>query len=374
MELTDGLRNSLKDHLGWGKPRLICFVNMLLALFRIQRMDLTRLAVAMESNADVNSRYRRLQRFFSEVRFDYDAIARLIVSLFDFEQQPFYLTLDRTNWQWGKKNLNFLTLGIVYKGAAIPVYWLVLNKKGNSNQRERIALLTRFVGQFGCGCIKGILGDREFIGEDWWGWMDQWDIPFIMRMKANQHYLEKQQSRPVSWLFRSLRVGESTVLRKPRHISGQPVWLSALRLQDGKLLILASNRKYADPLRVYSLRWEIENLFQCLKGRGFNMEDTRITHYYRIKKVMALLAIAFCWAHKTGEWKAKTVKPLKIKKHGRPEKSLFRYGLDYLADKLIGTLPKDKDALQLLYLFLCPPQWIEAVYDSGRISDAKRPR
>ena len=368
MELIDGLRDSLKDHLGWGKPRLDCFVSLLVALLRIQRMDLSRLAVAMESGADVSSRYRRLQRFFREVHVDYDALARFIMNLFGFERQSFYLTLDRTNWQWGKQNLNFLTLGIAYKGAAIPIYWLVLNKKGNSSQRERIALLKRFVSQFGSGCVQGILGDREFIGEAWWGWLNQQDIPFIMRMKANQHYQFNQQSQPVNSLFRSLRVGESTILRKPRYISRQPIWLSALRLQDGKLLILASNCKQVDPLGTYSLRWEIEHLFQCLKGRGFTREDTRITHYYRMKKIMMLLAIAFCWAHKTGEWKADTVKPLKIKNHGRPEKSLFRYGLDYMADKLIGTLPGGKEALQLLYLFLCPPQWITE--DSGDIRNA----
>ena len=188
MDLANELRNSLKDHLGWGKPRLVCFISMLLAVLRIQRMDLSRLAVAMGGSADVTSRYRRLQRFFSEVRFDYDALARLIVRLFGFDRQPFYLTLDRTNWQWGKKNLNLLTLGIVYKGAAIPVYWLVLNKKGNSSQRERIALLKRFVCQFGNGSIQGILGDREFIGEQWWGWLNQQQIPFVIRMKANQLY------------------------------------------------------------------------------------------------------------------------------------------------------------------------------------------
>ena len=340
MDLADGLRNSLKDHLGWGKPRLACFVSLLLAVLRIQRMDLSRLAVAMGGTADVTSRYRRLQRFFSEVRFDYDALARLIVCLFGFDRKPFYLTLDRTNWQWGKKNLNLLTLGIVYKGAAIPVYWLVLNKKGNSSQRERMALLKRFVRQFGSGSIQGILGDREFIGQQWWGWLNQQQIPFVMRMKANQLYRDKQgRDRAVGSLFKRLAPGASSLLRKTRHVSGLPVWLSAMRLASGELLILASNRKQPKPFEVYSLRWEIEHLFQCLKGRGFNMEDTRITHYYRIKKMMALLALAFCWAHKTGEWKHKVVKPLKIKNHGRPEKSLFRYGLDYLADQLIGAVP-----------------------------------
>lgn len=360
MDLVDELRNSLKDHLGWGKPRLVCFISMLLAVLRIQRMDLSRLAVAMDGSADVTSRYRRLQRFFSEVRFDYDALARLIVRLFGFDRQPFYLTLDRTNWQWGKKNLNLLTLGIVYKGAAIPVYWLVLNKKGNSSQRERIALLKRFVRQFGSGSIQGILGDREFIGEQWWGWLNQQQIPFVMRMKANQLYRDKQgRERSVGSLFKSLAPGKSSVLRKTRPVSGLPIWLSAMRLDSGELLILAGNQKLPEPFEVYSLRWEIEHLFQCLKGRGFNMEDTRITHYYRIKKMMALLAIAFCWAHKTGEWKHKVVKPLKIKNHGRPEKSLFRYGLDYLADQLIGSAPGAKESLRLLVLFLCPPSWIQ---------------
>jgi len=95
----------------------------------------------------------------------YDAIAHPIMQRFDFHNQSLYLTVDRTNWKWGEKNLNILTLGIVYKGAAIPVYWLVLNKQSNSNQRERIALLQRFIRQFG---RSGILGEREFIGNQWW--------------------------------------------------------------------------------------------------------------------------------------------------------------------------------------------------------------
>jgi hypothetical protein len=103
------------------------------------------------------------------------------------------------------------------------------------------------------------------------------------------------------------------------------------------------------------LRWEIENLFQCLKGRGFHLEETRLTHYFRIKKVMALLALAFCWAHKTGEWKHQAVRPLKIKKHGRKEQSLFRYGLDYLTHSLLQGLQDIEEWFRLLVLFICPP-------------------
>lgn len=189
-------------------------------------------------------------------------------------------------------------------------------------------------------------------------------IPFWMRMKESQHYCDKQgRSRAVLHLFSSLKPGESRILRKPRRVSGQAIYLSALRLESGELLIVASNQYASKPFTIYGLRWEIETLFQCLKGRGFNMEATRLTHYFRIKKMMALLAIGFCWAHKTGEWKHKVVKPLRLKTHGRPEKSLFRYGLDYLADKLISSAVEGLEANRLLLLFLYPPDWL--VPDEG---------
>ncbi len=109
MELADELRTSLKEHLGWSKPRVTCFVYLLLALLRVQQMNLRRLAVAMEGCTQIASRHRSLQRFFREVHFNYDALARLLMQSFGFMQGHYYLTLDRTNWKWGKSNLNNLS-------------------------------------------------------------------------------------------------------------------------------------------------------------------------------------------------------------------------------------------------------------------------
>ena len=76
---------------------------------------------------------------------------------------------------------------------------------------------------------------------------------------------------------------------------------------------------------------------------------------------MALLAIAFSWAHKVGEWRHTFVKPLRIKKHGRPEQSLFRYGLDHLTDNLLHGFSEVTEAIRLLVLFLWPPNLIARV-------------
>ena len=40
-------------------------------------------------------------------------------------------------------------LGVVYNGIAIPLYWQMLDKRGNTNHLERCELIERFIKQFG---------------------------------------------------------------------------------------------------------------------------------------------------------------------------------------------------------------------------------
>jgi hypothetical protein len=49
---------------------------------------------------------------------DYNEVASFVMKLFGFTENDFYLSLDRTNWKWGKININLLVLAVVYKGAA----------------------------------------------------------------------------------------------------------------------------------------------------------------------------------------------------------------------------------------------------------------
>ena len=65
-------------------------------------------------------------------------------------------------------------------------------------------------------------------------------------------------------------------------------------------------------------------LVALLRVKTINLIDSE-----RLSKLLALMALAMCWAIKVGTW-LHSHTPLKIKKHGRKEKSFFRYGLDYL--------------------------------------------
>ena len=177
------LRDILNGYFGWNKARMACFVGMLIALFKVRTINLTELACGFSSNATIDSRYKRIKRFFKDFTIDFSLVASWVIQFFGLTDKQFYLSMDRTNWQWGKQNINILMLSITYKGIAIPLFWSLLDKKGNSNTSERIALMDRFIIQFGKDNIMGLLADREFIGADWFRWLKKERIHFIIRIK-----------------------------------------------------------------------------------------------------------------------------------------------------------------------------------------------
>jgi hypothetical protein len=80
---------------------------------------------------------------------------------------PYTLALDRTNWKVGAVDLSILMLSIVYRGVGIPVLWTVLSKAGNSDTNERTPVIENFLDLFGAQNIACLLGDREFVGCEW---------------------------------------------------------------------------------------------------------------------------------------------------------------------------------------------------------------
>jgi hypothetical protein len=90
-------------------------------------------------------------------------------------------------------------------------------------------------------------------------------------------------------------------------------------------------------------------MFKALKSSGFNLEDTHLKDTDRIAKLVSMVFIAFIWCYKVGIYLGACVKPITIKKHGYRAKSLFKYGLEYIASILL----KPKNQLDInIYRFL----------------------
>jgi len=139
---------------------------------KVQTVCFEKLACGFDINVRIESSLRRIQRFISEYSLDSDIIARFVFSLLP-HKPPYRLALDRTNWKFGLKNINILTLGIVYKGVAFPILFHMMPKFGNSSTSERKDLIDRFIRLFGSENIECLLADREFVGAKWLAYLNK---------------------------------------------------------------------------------------------------------------------------------------------------------------------------------------------------------
>ncbi len=341
--MTDirSLEQTLGNNLSWNQARINFLAKLILALIKVRNVNLTEVANGFGGKAAADSSYRRLKRFFQLFEISYSAIALLLVKLMGLEA-PFVLTLDRTNWKLGKSNLNILVLGVAYQGIAIPLLWTLLDKRGNSNTCERIALLSQYVALFGSESIKYLSTDREFIGKTWFEWLLKMKIDFRLRVRENtQVNNAKGELVSAKNLFRQLPVNQALALEEARQMWGLEIFISGMRLESGEYLLIVAPHFVGEAIPEYGARWEIETLFGCLKSRGVNLEETHMIEPEKMKKLIALLAIAFCWAHKVGEW-LQEQKAIKVKKHGRLAKSIFRRGLDHLQEVVLNLAEKSK--------------------------------
>ncbi|MEI6379369.1 MAG: IS4 family transposase [Cyanobacteriota bacterium ELA615] len=352
MNQVNLLRDTLKPLLGWHGARLNFLALFLIALIRVKTINLAELATGFRNGAKIESSYKRLQRFFRLFELNYELIAKVIVALMGIPQ-PWVLSLDRTEWSFGQIRFNIFMLGIVHQGIAYPMVWTMLEKKGNSDSLERMDLLDKFQKIFPEAKIAYLAGDREFIGKEWLTYlMIEPVIRFRLRIKANHKIHDGRQALSASIVFAHLQVGQRAVLSGRRWVWGRFVYVSALRLEDGELLIVISDDSPETAIADYAHRWGIETLFGCFKTRGFCLKSTHFTDSDRLSKLLALMALALCWAIKTGEWLSSHC-PIKIKKHGRLAKSVFRYGLDFLRSIFTDLDLKYNDFLQSLQFLSC---------------------
>lgn len=348
------LKQELGNVLNWHGSRIDFLAKFMLALIAVRTVNLAEIATAFAGQAQVDSKYKRLQRFFKDFELNYDLIAKLIVNLIPIKS-PWYLTLDRTNWKFGRIHINILVLGIVYKGIAFPLLWVLLPKAGNSNTEERIALIERFISLFGCDKIACLLGDREFRGKEWFNFLIDSHIKFRIRMQKST-LIENSRGKLVSafTLFRNLKEYQYRTFGTKRLVWGHKLHVAGTKLSDGDFLIVVSSDSPGNILTDYAKRWEIETLFGCLKSRGFRFEDTHLTEPERINKLMSLLAITFVWAYLTGEWLSENQKTIPFKKTiNRPLKSIFRHGLDHLRNIILNIHENFQSFIGVVKLLSC---------------------
>ena len=127
---------------------------------------------------------------------------------------PWRLTMDRTNWRLGRRDVNILMIGIVNRAIAIPVCWQGARQDGQFQyQGADRDPRTTSSGSSGSTTIASLLVDREFIGDAWLGMVAGKGHP---RSGRHPHPIQ-HQDRQHAWSqgqgegarFRDLKPGES---------------------------------------------------------------------------------------------------------------------------------------------------------------------
>ena len=339
---TNELISIFKNKTGWNLARSKFLAAFICSMCKLQTVSYVKLAQDLSGEAKVESNMRRIQRFFAEFVVDENLIAKIIFSMLPTKEKH-RLSLDRTNWKFGSTNINILMISVCYHGVGIPLIWTMLNKRGNSNTKERKELIDRYIKLFGTLSIESIGADREFIGDDWIGDLINKNIHFFIRIKKNMWVnVPRKGNKRVFWLFNNLPLYKGRSCSQIVKIGNNYVYLSGVKVlgRDNKIeyVIIATYNYNPEALTIYKDRWQIETMFRALKTSGFNFEVTHIKDADRISKLLSLMCIAFIWAYNVGIYKDKKIAPIKIKKHGRRAYSFFKYGLIYIAHALLCSV------------------------------------
>lgn len=301
-------------------------LRFVLGLIKSRKVQFCEVAQHLNEEAKDICNEVRIQDFFRQAALDYGQVA-LLLCLFLPRKGKVRLCIDRTEWDFGKCQVNILMVLASEGQVQVPLYWELLdNKSGNSSTQDRKAILAKCIGLLGTARIGIVIADREFVGHSWLKHLKDNGIAFCVRLPKH-HLIERLDGRvqQVAELAK-----QQALSLKDCRVDG--VWgqVYLKRLSNGDLLYLFGTMEAKYLGQVYRHRWTIETCFQAFKSRGFDLESTHLKDLVKLKKLVALVSIAFAMCVGLGIHQHERVKKIKTKKHGYKAKSFFRHGLNTL--------------------------------------------
>lgn len=266
----------------------------------IKEVTLESMATKLAIPIKFESRRKKIQRFLSEDEWTLDNIwLSLVIDWIKGsvkQNKVVYLAIDRTKWQ----SNNILMVSIIWRKRAIPIYWKMLDKQGNSTLENQQFVLTPVFDALSDYKLI-VLGDREFCSVTLGNWLKEKKVDFCLRLKKNVCIkIEEELWAELKML--GLEPGNSffnqeVTIRKTAPIRGFNLagkWLGKYRNITTKepWYILTSLADIQTAVDAYAKRFGIEEMFRDFKGGGYNLERTNLTGE-RLSKLLILLSLAY---------------------------------------------------------------------------------
>jgi hypothetical protein len=218
--------------------------------------------------------------------------------------QTVHIAIDRTRWQL----INVLVISLIWQRRAIPIFFELLPKKGNSNLAEQTSALAKVLPILSEYHVI-VLGDREFCSVDLASWLREKNVFFCLRLKKS-HYIEVENEIWLQLKDLGLSPGISFYLRghkitKTKQVAGFDLaakWQRKYRdtwAIEG-WFILTNLGSLDAAISAYTKRFGIEEMFRDFKKGGYNLEATNVDGQ-RLIALLILIAIAYTLSTTEGQ-------------------------------------------------------------------------
>lgn len=300
------------------KPLKRTLVELISCLLEDKESHLCKIAEEIAVNGpSKNACIQRVRRFLSNKRISpFITVVPLIYLMRPLlESLPeIILSMDRTDWEKRRKWINILSVAVCYKGRALPLFWIVLGRKGNSSLDQWKYVLTPVIEglrQMDWLSDKPIMvvADREFASPKLAEWLKKaYAIGSTLRIKSSMYLNDVNRFEvKVASLIHSMKKGSRIMLRDQILTRDSSFKLNVL---------LTWNRKYDEPLvvattsgtpllsdKTYGKRFGIECMHKDWKTNAFNLEKTKVTDPKRIETMLIPIAFAYVFCMLEGERK-----------------------------------------------------------------------
>ena len=281
---------------------------IVLILQSYRTIQIEKLASILPIPIKYQSRRRHIQRFLIlpqlTTKCIWFPIIKKWLKINQTKKRFCYLAIDRTRWQ----ERNLFVASLIKNNRAIPLNWMLLDKKGNSNISEQRRLLKSTLR-----LLKGyqvvVIGDREFGNINLADWLSKQGCQYVLRTKSNK-YIQQEGEEYQQLIYLGLKPGKSFYLKQVRftkqtgmsRVNMAFYWskiTKGKRKNEGWYLINnLSNLKQT--VKAYKKRMGIEAMFRDCKSGGYNLEKCQGKDE-RLLSLILLIAIAYTCAVKKGQ-------------------------------------------------------------------------
>jgi hypothetical protein len=212
------------------------------------------------------------------------------------------LSLDRTCWKKRKRHINILMVSVAFRGRAIPLYWIVKDRAGNSSLSEWKQVLTPVITHLQAHpgfSTKPLIvvADREFASPKLAEWLHTtYHVESVLRLKRSAYLCDQEPSVQLAELLQYFPQGETQAYH---HITVTQTSTFLVHVvitwgtqYEEPLIIMSTSEEANTSIRWYRQRFGIEPMFKDQKSNGFDLEHTKVTDPKRIDTLLLVMAFA----------------------------------------------------------------------------------